>query len=205
VSAPVVVASVQILARPNRLAQLSRTFRTIVVDEGHHAVAESYRHILEELGSFCAGWREAPLTVGFTAIPERADRVGLGQVWQKIVYQKSLLEMITARYLSDLRAVRISLKADLDQVHTRHGDFVGSELESALLSADAPNHVVAAYQYHAHGRKALVFTPTVRLAHDMAATFHDAGVAAEALDGTTLPDARRAILHCLHTGLARLK
>jgi hypothetical protein len=64
--------------------------------------------------------------------------------------------------------VRVTLKADLDQVHTRHGDFVDSELESALLNADAPKHVVAAYQEHAARRKALVFTPTVRLAHDMA-------------------------------------
>jgi ATP-dependent helicase IRC3 len=200
VSAPAVVASVQTLARPNRLAQLSSTFRTIVIDEAHHAVAESYRHILEELGSFCAGWRGAPLTVGFTATPERADKVGLGQVWQKIVYQQSMLDMITTGYLSDLRAMRITLKADLDQVHTRGGDFIDGELESALLNADAPEHIVAAYQRHASGRKALVFTPTVRMAHCVTEAFRDAGIAAEALDGTTPLGERRDILHRLHNG-----
>jgi ATP-dependent helicase IRC3 len=197
VSVPIVVGSVQTLARPNRLEQLDSCFNTIIVDEAHHAVADSYQRILEHVGAFAPG---APLTVGFTATPERADKVGLGRVWEKIVYQRSLLEMITQGYLSDLRAVRISLKAGLDQVHTCHGDFVDSELESALLNAEAPQHVVAAYQHHAHGRKALVFTPTVRLAHDMAAEFRDAEVAAEALDGSTPPDVRRDILHRLHAG-----
>jgi ATP-dependent helicase IRC3 len=197
VSAPVVVGSVQTLSRQNRLEQLAPDFSNIIVDEAHHAVADSYQRILEHVGSLGEG---GPLTVGFTATPERADQVGLGQVWERIVYQKSLLEMITAGYLCDLRAVRVTLKADLDQVHTRGGDFVDSELESALLNADAPQHVVAAYQEHALSRKALVFTPTVRLAHDMATEFRNAGIAAEALDGKTPLDERRDILHRLRTG-----
>jgi superfamily II DNA or RNA helicase len=197
VSAPVVVASVQTLARPNRLAQLCRDFRTVIVDEAHHGVADTYQRILEHVGSFVP---DGPLTIGFTATPERGDKVGLGQVWQKIVFQRSLLEMITAGYLCDLRAVRITLKADLDQVHTRHGDFVDSELESALLNANAPKHVVQAYQEHAAERKALVFTPTVRLAHDIADAFRQAGVKAEGLDGSTPDEERRGILHRLHTG-----
>jgi ATP-dependent helicase IRC3 len=197
VSAPVVVASVQTLARPNRLEQLCQMFRTVVVDEAHHAPAETYKRILEHVGSFGTA---APVTIGFTATQERADKVGLGQVWEKIVYQKSLLEMITAGYLADLRAVRIILKADLDQVHTRYGDFIDSELESALLNADAPEHIVAAYAKHASGRKALVFTPTVQVAHCVAEAFQDADITAEALDGTTPLGERRDILGRLSTG-----
>ena len=37
VGAPVVVGSVQTLARANRLARLPRRFDTVVVDEAHHA------------------------------------------------------------------------------------------------------------------------------------------------------------------------
>jgi ATP-dependent helicase IRC3 len=195
--APVVVGSVQTLSRPNRLEQMVPDFDTVIIDEAHHAPAATYQRVMEYLGCFEP---EGPLTVGFTATPERADKVGLGQVWDQIVYQKSLLEMITAGYLSDLRAVRITLKADLDQVHTRHGDFIDSELESVLLNADAPEHVVAAYQSHAQGRKALAFTPTVKMAHLVAEAFHDAGIGAEALDGKTPLDERRDILHRLRTG-----
>ena len=45
-----------------------------------------------------------------------------------------------------------------------------------------------------------MFTPTVALAYAIAETFRAAGIAAEALDGTTPLATRRAILQRLHTG-----
>ncbi len=78
------------------------------------------------------------------------------------------------------------------------------ELEAALRHANAPKHAVAAYQEHAAGRKALLFTPTVRLAHEMAEEFQHAGIAAEALDGATAIEERRRILKRLHSGKTRI-
>src|SRR5262249_10382624 len=60
--------------------------------------------------------------------------------------------------------------------------------------------VLEAFQTHAATRKALCFTPTVEAAYAIAETFQEAGIAAEALDATTPREARRAILHRLHTG-----
>jgi ATP-dependent helicase IRC3 len=77
VSAPVVVASVQTLARSNRLVQMCQDFRTVIVDEAHHGVADTYQRILESVGSFVP---DGSLTIGFTATPERGDKIGLGQV-----------------------------------------------------------------------------------------------------------------------------
>jgi ATP-dependent helicase IRC3 len=195
--APLVVASVQTLARKKRLEQMRGDFNTVIVDEGHHATAETYHRVLEHVGSFNEG---GPLTLGVTATPERGDKVGLIHVWQGIVYQKSLLEMILAGYLCDLRAIRVGLQLDLGCIRTRHGDYVDGDLGRAMLEADAPQHVVTAYQEHAPGRKALVFTPLVKVAHEMAAAFQQEGVAAEALDGTTPEEERRDILKRLHTG-----
>ena len=72
VHAPVVVGSVQTLARANRLARLPRQFDTVVVDECHHASARSYRRILEHLAP-------SPLILGVTATPARADGKQLGR------------------------------------------------------------------------------------------------------------------------------
>ena len=66
--------------------------------------------------------------------------------------------------------------------------------------ANAPAHVVEAYLEHANGRKALAFTPGVKLAHDMADAFRDAGIVAEALDGGTPMEERRDILRRLRDG-----
>jgi ATP-dependent helicase IRC3 len=195
--ADVVVASVQTLSRPNRLQQVFANFNTVIVDEAHHGVAETYRRILEYLGCFAEG---GPLTVGFTATPERGDKAGLGQVWDRIVYWKDILEMVLQGYLCDLRAVRVLLRVNLDRVKTHHGDFDDKSLETVLLDANAPRYVATAYLEHARGRKALVFIPSVRLAHEMAGSFLKVGIKADALDGNTPAEERRAMLRRLRSG-----
>src|SRR5439155_520515 len=135
--------------------------------EAHHAPAPTYRRILE----YCRAWHpDGPLVVGVTATPERGDHHSLRLVFDGIVYQKTLLEMMQAGYLVDLRALQILLQADFDALRIQQGDFVEAELESLLLAANAPAQVLAAFQTHAAERKALLFTPTVALAYAMAVT-----------------------------------
>ena len=186
-AAAVVLASVQTITRSHRLERITPDFTTVIVDEAHHAAAPTYRRILEYMGSFGEG---GPLTVGFTATPKRGDGQGLDSVFQEIVHETSMIDLMRRGYLSDLRAVQVRLD----------GDFIESEVGEMLSAANAPAHVVTAYQRHAAGRKALVFTPTVALAYDMAKTFRTGGIAAEALDGSTPQDERRAILARFHSG-----
>src|SRR6516225_2202003 len=200
-TAPAVVASVQTLSRRARLTRLVPDFQTIVIDEAHHAPAPTYRRILD----YCWAWHpDGPLVVGVTATPERGDHHSLRPVFDSIVYQKTLLEMMQAGYLVDLRALQVLLQADFDTLRTQQGDFVEAELETLLLAANAPAQVLAAFRTHAADRKALLFTPTVALAYAMAATSRTAGIPAEALDGTTPLATRRAILQRLHTGATRV-
>ncbi|MGA2927684.1 MAG: DEAD/DEAH box helicase [Solirubrobacteraceae bacterium] len=194
VGAPIVVGSVQTLAQPRRLARLPSFFDTVVVDEAHHASARSYRRILSHL-------QPSPLILGVTATPARSDTKPLGAIWQEIVFQKGILEMIQAGYLADVRGIRVGLQAlHLDQVKRSGGDFEDEALADALEQAAAPRHVLAAYEQHAAGRKTLVFVPTVKLAYHMAKMFGEAGIAAEGLDGTATPDRRRAVIDRLRAG-----
>lgn len=193
----VVLASVQTLSRPQRLERITADFTTVVVDEAHHATAPSYRRILEYVGSFAEG---GPLTLGVTATPQRGDGRGLDSVFQEIVYEKSMIALIREGYLVDLRAVQVRLSVNFNRLHTRAGDFIESEVGEMLASANAPAHVVAAYLEHAPGRKALLFTPTVALAHEMAEAFNAEGIPAEALDGATPQDERRDLLARFRSG-----
>src|SRR5712691_2293905 len=134
-TAPTVVASVQTLSRRTRLARLVPDFQTIVIDEAHHAPAPTYRRILD----YCRAWHpDGPLVVGVTATPERGDHHSLRPVFDRIVYQKTLLEMMQAGYLVDLRALQVLLQADFDALRTQQGDFVEAEIETLLLAAHAP-------------------------------------------------------------------
>jgi ATP-dependent helicase IRC3 len=192
VGAPVVIASIQTLARESRRKQLPPHFGTVIVDECHHLAADSYQAVLDHL--------DAELVLGVTATAERADGKELEDYFDEIVFARSIEWMVRNGYLCPPRGKRISLDFDLSKVKKSHGDFQADALADALEGADAPDQVLASYREHGEDRKTLIFTPNVAMAHHMATVFRDDGIAAEAVDGTTPDGERQAILHRFHTG-----
>jgi len=184
---PVVVASVQTLARSRRLQALPRDFDLVIVDEAHRAAAKSYRDILEYVNP--------DLAVGFTATPERNDGKDLHDTWNEIVFARSLVEMIAAGYLCDLRGVRIHLAdLDLSQIRVTAGDFQSDELAQAMSDAHAPEQTAIAILEHAPDRKCVVFCASVALSAQTADAMRRAGIATEHVHGGTPRDERARIL-----------
>ncbi len=197
-----VVASVQTLARPQRLARLTKDFRTVIVDEAHHTTAVSYLRILESLG--CLAEDTEVLTIGFTATPDRADGVGLGRVFQEIVFERNILDMIAQGYLVTPIGLQVRLPADFGLLHVRAGDFIDSETSELILKADGPQRIVEVWQEHAADRKTVGFAPTVKLAQAMRDAFRAAGVAAEMVWGEQDKDERKRVLADLKSGACRV-
>ena len=68
---PVTVGSVQTLSRLSRLEKFPPDYyQTIVVDEAHHCLSESYQRVLNHFPD--------AKVLGVTATPDRGDRRGLG-------------------------------------------------------------------------------------------------------------------------------
>ncbi len=196
-----VIASVQTISRKNRLSSLQKEFRTVIVDEAHHATASTYRRVLEHVGVFN---ERGPLTVGVTATPRRSDKQSLDAVFQEVVYHRSVGELIRAGFLCDLRALQVGVAADFDGLRTKSGDFLDEELETCLLRAEAPAVAVRAFLQYATERKAVVFTPTVRFSRVATRAFVCAGVVAEAIDSQTPRVERRKILARFRDGTTRV-
>lgn len=193
----VVVASVQTATRQRRLEQL-QGFGTVVVDEAHHAVAPSWKKVLTHLGCF-EGFPGGPLTVGFTATPQR-DNGGIGGVWQDVVAYKSIRELIYAGYLSPVVGQTVDTEADFSGVRVSRGDFDEAELGEELASSGAIEQIAAAYAKYAPLRKGVAFTPTVATAHRLADALKEHGISAEPVWGAMPPEQRKAALRRLRTG-----
>src|SRR5262245_49419032 len=112
VHARCVVASVQTLARARRLAVMPK-FDTVIVDECHRSAAKTYQRILAHV---C---HPETLLLGVTATPSRTDGIGLDQVYDEIVYQIGILDLIERGYLVPLRGQRITIEADFSKLHTK--------------------------------------------------------------------------------------
>ena len=197
----VIIASVPTLGRKDssRLAALNPDrFFLIIVDEAHHSTAETYKRILEYLDVFNPETQK--LLVGFTATPKRGDGVGLNEVYQEIVYSKSLPEMIQDGYLSPVAGYRVETDVDLTGVRTRMGDFVTSQLSRAVNILERNNIITEVYNSYLKGKKTLCFCVDVAHAHSVAKSFKDEGIRAGAITGDMDMPAREKILADFSTG-----
>jgi ATP-dependent helicase IRC3 len=200
VGAQVVIASVATLARsPKRLEQLDPDdFSIIIVDEAHHAVAPSYRRILDHFGLF----EQHPerLLVGFTATPRRGDHQGLGDVFEEVCYARDMREMIAQNYLAPVAGWRVDTGLSLDQVKKRGGEFVESQLARVVNTTERNALVIKAWREFARGRRTIVFCVDVAHARDMQLAFSSAGIRAGAVWGELPREERQAVLRRFSTG-----
>jgi superfamily II DNA or RNA helicase len=124
----VVVASVQTLCR--RLGKWPQDhFELVIVDEAHHALADSYQSVLQHF----AGAK----ILGVTATPDRGDKKNLGKYFQNIAFEISLFDLIHQGYLSRISVQSIPIEIDLKGIRSTAGDFnesdVGERLEPWLM------------------------------------------------------------------------
>ena len=90
----VVVGSIQTMMREKRLNQFTRDyFDTIIVDEAHHCISESYMKVLNYFDS---------KVLGVTATPDRGDMKNLGQFFESLAYEYTLPKAIKEGYLSPI-------------------------------------------------------------------------------------------------------
>jgi len=163
---PVTVASVQTLVRRPRYDG----FSTVIIDEAHHAVSESYQKILET-------YSDAKV-LGLTATP---DRKGLGDVFDGIAYEYGLRQAVLDGYLSPIVARTIPIDIDLSKLKTRMGDFEVNGMAGAL--EPYLDEIAGAMVEHCMDRKTIVFLPLVTMAQEFALMLEGYGFDAREVNG----------------------
>lgn len=200
--ASTIIASVMTMTRPERLAEFAPDrFDRIIFDEAHHGIAASWKRIAEYFGvmngkttpagpydpEYFDVDHDAPATpaIGFTATPERGDGEALGQLFDQVVYQRSILDMIALGYLCDMRSLSVMIALDLGDVDVRRGDYQADSLAHVMEAANADDFILPAIHQHARNRNKIVaFLPTVDWAHRIADRANREGIGAVAVDGT---------------------
>lgn len=179
----VVVGSVQTLMGEKRRSRWARDhFGLVVVDEAHHALADSYRGTLE--------YFNGAKLLGVTATPDRGDKQELSKLFQVLAHEISLLDLIRQHYLSRIKIQTIPIKLDIRQVHVVKGDYDANELDESLTQYFA--EIAQAIRQYASFRKVLVFLPLVKTSQAFVQVCRSLGMAAEHVDGAS-PD-RKDIL-----------
>lgn len=195
---PIVVSSIQSARNPETLAELQKQgFTLCIYDEAHRAAALSPRHILSSLGFLESSEN---LLVGFTATPFRNDDKGLGEVFNEVVYKKTIKDLISLGFLCNPIGVKITTDLDLSTVKTEDGDFVTTSLASVMNTPEMNELVVNAYIERASKRKTVCFSVTVSHAKNLAELFRSRGIASEAIYGDMPADERARLLQLFKSG-----
>lgn len=149
----ITVGSVQSLMRETRLSRFPEDyFNTIIIDEAHHCISDSYQRVLKHFPD--------AKVLGVTATPDRGDMKNLGQVFESLAYEYTLPKAIKEGYLSPIKAVTIPLQVDLTGVGVQSGDFKAGDLGTAL---DPYLHQIANEMVrYCRDRKTVVFLPLVK-------------------------------------------
>jgi ATP-dependent helicase IRC3 len=180
--AKVLVASLRSL-HPDRIGQVlaGRDLGLIIYDECHHAPAEDNMRVLRTIGAFEPDW---PGTlIGFTATTSRGDGKGLDTVFERIVYSKTLPDLIDAKFLAPLKGYRIATAADLTRLSSGGADFDEAELAEAVDIQERNALVARSIQELARDRRTIAFCVTVNHARNLSRALNHLGVPAGIVHG----------------------
>jgi superfamily II DNA or RNA helicase len=195
-----VFASIQSLAQRNPEEIDPGYFDVVIVDEFHHAAADTYARLLTHLQP-----REL---VGLTATPERADgKSVLAYFGDHISVELRLWDALERDLLCPFQYFGLNDQTDLTAVRWSRKGYDTAALEQLYTGNDARVNLVL-QQLHdkltePRKMRALGFCVSIAHAEFMADRFSRAGLPSEAISATTDSETRKASLLRLQAGEVR--
>ncbi len=184
-------AMVPTLARGNNLKAMP-ALDLVVIDEAHHAAADSYRRIIDR-----ARKRNPDVRVfGVTATPNRGDRKGLRPVFSNVADQIMMGELIGSGHLVRPHTFVIDVGAQeaLRKVRRTVDDFDMKAVDAIMNTAPITEAVIKHWRQKASDRQTVIFCSTVDHARNVCEAFVAAGIDAGMVWGEMPESERRDVL-----------
>lgn len=168
-----VVSSIQTqisgMGGKGRMSRFSPSeFSLVIVDEAHHAVADSYKRVL-------AHYQQNPelKILGVTATPDRADEMALGQIFSRVAFVYEINDGIRDGWLVPITQRSVIVEGlDFSGCRTTAGDLNGADL-AALMEYESNLHGIAHPTFELAGdRRTLVFAASVAHAERLCEIFN---------------------------------
>lgn len=174
----------------------------LVIDEAHHAVADSYRRIIDRT------LKRNPMAriFGVTATPNRGDKKGLREVFSNVADQIRIGELIGSGHLVKPRTfvIDVGVQEALKKVRRVAADFDMGEVAEIMNKEPVTAAVIGHWKEKAGDRQTVVFCSTVEHARSVTEAFNAAGVRAALVHGEMDDALRRATLGAYAEGSLQL-
>ena len=199
-----VVGSVQTMYGDRRLKKYSKhPFGLIIIDECHHAIASTYSKVVNYFQALNPNCK----IIGITATPNRADGTALGLMFESVAYQMSINDAVNDGWLVPVVQEYVVVDSlSFDGIKSKknefgESDFNATQLEELLVAEEMLHKMAVPTLEKVGDRPTLIFTASVRHAHELAAVLNRYKPnSAAAVDGTTPKDQRKDIVRDFSEG-----
>lgn len=170
----------------------------IVIDEAHHALAETYKEL----------WLRYPdvKKLGMTATPCRLNWRGFTDLFEILITSDSIADFIKQGWLSPFDYV--SIRSDsvdqklIDGLKKRgaDGDFQMKEMNTVLNRQPTIERLYESVRQYAHGKKGIVYAVSISHARNIAEYYMEHGINAVAIDSKTPAKQRKLLVDHFRQG-----
>jgi len=150
-------------------------FEYLIVDEAHHATADTYQKVLS--------YFKPRFTLGLTATPERADNKSILEIFKNTAHKLDIQTAVEIGELVPVRCIRIHTNIDLTKVRFNSIQYNIRDLENKIYVPERNKLIVDTWMQYVQGKRTVVFCASVKHAEQIAIMFLDQGIKAAAVSG----------------------
>ena len=174
----------------------------IVVDEAHHALAETYKEL----------WLRYPNAkkLGMTATPCRLNRKGFTDLFDTLITSYSIADFIRQGWLSAFDYVSIRPNSEdqrlINNLEKRgaNGDFQVKEMDTVLNKRPSIERLYESVRQYANGKKGIVYAISISHARNIAGYYKEHGMNAVAIDSKTPAKVRKLLVEDFKKGKVKV-
>lgn len=161
-------------------------FGYIIIDEAHHASADSYQKVL--------AYFKPEFTLGLTATPERADDKNIIDIFKNTAHKLDIQTAVEIGELVPVRCIRIHTNIDLTKVRFNSVQYNIRDLESKIFVPERNKLIVDTFMEYVSTKRTVIFCASVKHAEEIAEMINCRGVCARAVSGSMKPSERKEYL-----------
>ena len=150
-------------------------FDYLIVDEAHHAAADTYQKVL--------AYFKPAFTLGLTATPERADDKSILEIFKNTAHKLDIQTAVEIGELVPVRCIRIHTNIDLTKVRFNSVQYNIRDLESKIYVPERNKLIVDTWMQYVKDKRTVVFCASVKHAEQIAEMFRAQGIQAAAVSG----------------------
>lgn len=161
-------------------------FDYIIIDEAHHATADTYQKVL--------AYFKPKFLLGLTATPERADDTDILEIFKNTAHKLDLQTAVDIGALVDVRCIRIHTNIDMTKVRFNSVQYNVRDLDIKICVTERNALIVETWLNYVKNKRTVVFCASVKHAEQIAALFKEKDISAEAVSGSMKTSERKELL-----------